>query len=65
MVHVYPIDEESEHELGEETTCPCGVTVEWQWPTALVIHQRFHPDREGVAEAAKGRVGEVHQRRVE
>ena len=58
MIHVYPIDEECEHELGEETTCPCGVKVEWQWPEALVIH-RLHPEREGLAESDERGVDEV------
>ena len=59
MIHVYPIDEESEHELGEETTCPCGVRVEWQWPEEVVIHERFHPEREALAGGAEDGVGDT------
>jgi len=41
---IYPIDEECKHELGEETTCPCGVKVE---------------EREGLAESDERGVDEV------
>lgn len=47
MMHVYPLNDEQEHEL-EGTMCHCNPTVEWADPVtgepyseALVIHNAF------------------------
>jgi hypothetical protein len=47
MTHVYPVNDEQEHEL-EGTMCSCGPTVEWNnpltgesYPEVLVIHNAF------------------------
>ena len=58
MYHVYPVNDEREHEL-EGTMCPCGPRVEWSDPKtgaayaeALVIHNAFDC-REIVEEAER------------
>lgn len=38
MIHLYPVWEEDQHEL-EGTSCPCGVSVDWSEPEAIVTHQ--------------------------
>ena len=43
MIHVYPSIEEELHDLGEETTCPCGCEVETEVPEMIVVHRRFAP----------------------
>lgn len=47
MIHVYPINDEREHDL-DGTMCPCEPHVEWSDPEtgepyaqALVIHRAF------------------------
>lgn len=47
MIHVYPVNDEREHEL-EGTVCPCEPHVEWHDPEtgepyaqAMVIHRAF------------------------
>jgi hypothetical protein len=47
MTHIYPLNDEQEHEL-EGTMCPCGPRLEFKhpvtgqvYPEALVIHNTF------------------------
>lgn len=47
MIHVYPLNDEREHELSG-TMCPCEPRVEWRHPDTgefhsegLVIHNSF------------------------
>lgn len=40
MIHVYPTNDLRPHEL-EGTMCPCGPTVEWDHPEAIVIHRSW------------------------
>lgn len=48
MIHVYPSEEEHEHEL-EGTSCPCGPSVDWSEPEAIVTHERLHPHPDAIA----------------
>jgi hypothetical protein len=38
MIHVYPVNDEQEHETGDTTTCWCDPTLEIDRPEMIVIH---------------------------
>jgi hypothetical protein len=40
MLHVYPLDEESQHNLTG-TDCECMPAVDFDLPEALVVHNAF------------------------
>ncbi len=38
MIHIYPINDEREHEIGDTTTCWCDPKLDLEQPEMLVIH---------------------------
>lgn len=53
MIHVLPVDDAIEHEdVG--TCCPCGVSVDWSLPEAVVMHRAVdgRPQTEEIVSSA-------------
>ena len=51
MIHVYPLDEESMHDLTEAgTTCQCSPRVYWSEAEPIVVH-RSRDGREYIEDA--------------
>jgi hypothetical protein len=38
MIHVYPLNDEREHETGDTTTCWCDPKLDIDNPEMIVIH---------------------------
>jgi hypothetical protein len=38
MIHVYPLNDEREHDTGDTTTCWCDPTLDTDNPEMIVIH---------------------------
>lgn len=53
MDHVYPLNDEKEHDVSDEaTTCHCGPRIDWSGPVPLMIHRSFD-GRELIEEAER------------
>ncbi len=41
MIHVYPLNDEQEHEIGDTTTCRCDPKLIIDEPELIVVHNAW------------------------